>query len=98
MLASKLRALAHYLGENTAWSGAGSCGCQFAVSRNVANSYFCVRCKERNVLNSWMRIAAGDADSAGTFSGNQTISGSLIVSGTISGNCPCLTLLNWNII
>jgi hypothetical protein len=50
------------LGNEFPWSGVGSYGMQIGIPRNVSLPYISIRYKENNVLNSWQKISAGQAD------------------------------------
>jgi len=76
------------LGINYAFT---SYGCQFAIGRNVATPYLCVRYNENNSWGGWNKISAGLADNltgtpnitVGTISaGATTLSSTLSVAGT----------------
>jgi hypothetical protein len=61
-------------------------GAQFAVPRNVALPYQCVRYRDNNgVWGNWQKMSAGNADGC---TGNFTVSGNLTVSGTASFKFP----------
>jgi hypothetical protein len=62
------------LGNDYPATGAGSYGMHVAVARGATTPYMSVRYNENNSLGSWIKIAAGYADSAGsaTTAGNIT--------------------------
>jgi trimeric autotransporter adhesin len=75
------------LGNDYPATGAGSYGMHVAVARGATTPYMSVRYNENNSLGSWIKIAAGYADSAGSLtsmnisqftndSGYATLSGS----------------------
>ena len=78
------------LGNDYPSTGAGSYGAMFAVDRNVTTPYLSVRYNENNSFTSWRKIYAGYADTAGTASTANSVSGSN-VSGNISGNAANIT-------
>ena len=72
------------LGNDYPATGGGSYGMQVAIPRTATTPYMSVRYNENNSLGSWIKIAAGYADSAGSVSGSN-------VSGNISGNASNIT-------
>jgi len=56
------------LGNEYSATGGGSYGMHVAVARNATTPYMSVRYNENNSLGSWLKIAAGYADTAGNAS------------------------------
>ena len=56
------------LGNDYPATGAGSYGMHVAVARGATTPYMSVRYNENNSLGSWIKIAAGYADTAGALS------------------------------
>jgi hypothetical protein len=56
------------LGNDYPATGGGSYGMHVAVARNATTPYMSVRYNENNSLGSWLKIAAGYADTAGNAS------------------------------
>jgi hypothetical protein len=77
------------LGNDYPATGAGSYGMHVAIPRGASTPYMSVRYNENNGLGSWIKIAAGYADSAGSVSGSN-------VSGNISGNASNITAYTIN--
>ena len=81
---------------------------QFALPRNVANPYLCVRYRENVSYTGWQRISAGYANSAGSAttavnltSGDKSIAGTLTATAMrttdfymSAGTCNCAILKN----
>jgi hypothetical protein len=63
------------LGNDYPATGAGSYGMYVAVPRGATTPYMSVRYNENNGLGSWIKIAAGYADSAGTVTTNANLTG-----------------------
>ena len=84
------------LGNDYPATGAGSYGMHVAIPRSAVTPYMSVRYNENNSLGSWIKIAAGYADTAGAltsmnisqFTNNSGyITGSYVVAnGTSAGN------------
>jgi hypothetical protein len=75
------------LGNDYPATGGGSYGMYVAVARGATTPYMSVRYNENNSLGSWIKIAAGYADTAGSAN---SVAGSN-VSGNISGNAANIT-------
>ena len=69
------------LGNDYPATGSGSYGMHVAIARGATTPYMSVRYNENNSLGSWLKIAAGYADSAGTLSNNATVSRDLYING-----------------
>jgi ABC-type transporter Mla subunit MlaD len=74
------------LGNDYPATGGGSYGMYVAVARGASTPYMSVRYNENNSLGSWIKIASGYADSAGTLSTNSTVSRDLYINGGASGS------------
>jgi hypothetical protein len=79
------------LGSDYSATGGGSYGMHVAIPRNATTPYMSVRYNENNSLGSWIKIAAGYADSAGSLS-NMNISQFTNNSGYITGYTETDTL------
>jgi hypothetical protein len=69
------------LGNDYLATGAGSYGMYIAIPRTATTPYMSVRYNENNSLGSWLKIAAGYADSAGTVTTNANLTGDVIANG-----------------
>lgn len=69
------------LGGEYPATGGGSYGMYVAIPRTATTPYMSVRYNEGNSLGSWIKIAAGYADSAGSVSDGMYLSGTQIVTG-----------------
>ena len=80
------------LGNDYPATGAGSYGMHVAIPRSAVTPYMSVRYNENNSLGSWIKIAAGYADTAGALS-SMNISQFTNNSGYITGYTETNTFL-----
>ena len=76
------------LGDQYPATGAGSYGMHVAIPRTATTPYMSVRYNENNSLGSWIKIAAGYADTAGALSSmniSQFTNNSGYLTGITSG-------------
>ena len=76
------------LGNDYAATGAGSYGMYVAIPRNATTPYMSVRYNENNGLGSWIKIAAGYADTAGSATTAGNITAYTINQSVGTGNAP----------
>jgi hypothetical protein len=69
------------LGGEYPATGGGSYGMHVAIPRAASTPYMSVRYNENNSLGSWIKIAAGYADSAGSVSDGMYLSGTQVITG-----------------
>lgn len=69
------------LGGEYPATGGGSYGMYVAIPRTATTPYMSVRYNEGNSLGSWIKIAAGYADSAGSVSDGMYLSGTQVITG-----------------
>jgi hypothetical protein len=77
------------LGNDYPATGAGSYGMHVAIPRSAVTPYMSVRYNENNSLGSWIKIAAGYADTAGELTSmniSQFTNNSGYIAGTGSAN------------